>query len=97
MCFLFEDDIVTGKIIIGRIKLPDGHFSDSWYVETRGARLHENDLLVVSPFDYWFRDNQDKLYDAILNVYMRGTTCGASRANDFRFKLIVSPGRISST
>ena len=60
-----------GKIIIGRIKLPDGHFSDSWYVETREARLHENDLLVVSPFDYWFRDNQDKLYDAILNMYMR--------------------------
>ena len=60
-----------GKIIIGRIKLPDGHFSNSWYVETREARLHENDLLVVSPFDYWFRDNQDKLYDAILNMYMR--------------------------
>ena len=60
-----------GKIIIGRIKLPDSHFSDSWYVETKEARLHENDLLVVSPFDYWFRDNQDKLYDTILNMYMR--------------------------
>ena len=29
-----------GKIIIGRIKLPESHFSDSWYVETREARLH---------------------------------------------------------
>lgn len=58
-----------GKIGVGVMKLPRGYFTSEWYIETKGVCLHEEDVLVVSPFEYWYRDNQDKMYDAFLENF----------------------------
>ena len=61
----------NGKIVVGRLVLPEKHFSDSWYVATRESIITGEDILVVSPFDYWYRDNSDKLYDAYIESVLR--------------------------
>lgn len=60
-----------GKIGIGALRLPDVHFSERYFVEDKfGKTYTNNELLVVSPFNYWYRDHSDLLYDAILNKFL---------------------------
>lgn len=62
----------TGKICIGQLFFSGEFMGSDWYVLTKKNDIFtKEDILVLSPFDYWYRDNSDKLYDSFLEYWLR--------------------------
>lgn len=61
----------NGKIGIGKIKLPDDYFTQNWFIVFKNTTLTKKDVICVSPYEHWYKDNQEKMYDAVLNNWLR--------------------------
>ena len=69
--FILRD---CGKISIGKIDLGGDYFtSDKFRVKTKDGKVYKSsDILVISPFNSYYRNNQDDLYKVLLESYLGG-------------------------